>query len=255
MATSFKSLAIMLACALPPAGAPAWAQGDKLRVLVEDAAEPFSNPDGSGYANEVVEAAFAAAGVPVQLAVVPYARCKALVLAGVEVACFSMAWEPEFQGVVKFAQQPLYSVTPVYFQNRRHPLKARSEDQLGAGVSIGVVNGYEYPQSALKARERGARFVVARSELVNLKKLVLGRIDGALVMDSALRGTRQLVEEAGVAHDVSAAFASTRQDSHIGFSLKHPRGEAALADFNRGYALIAADGTLRRIAGKWAASR
>jgi len=246
---------LAIALALAPAGAPAWAQGARLRVLVEDAAEPFSNPDGSGYANEVVEAAFAAAGVTAELVVVPYARCKALVLAGAEPACFSMSWEPEFQGVVRFAQQPLFSVTPVYFQNRRRPLKARSEGQLGPGVSIGVVNGYEYPDSTLKARERGVRFEMARSELVNLKKLALGRIDAALVMESALRGTQQLVQEAGAAHDVSAAFASTRLDSHIGFSLKHPRGEAALADFNRGYALIAADGTLRRIAAKWAAAR
>ncbi len=253
MARSFNSIALlMLAAAVL---ATAGTQPEKLRVLVEDAAEPFSNADGSGYANEVVVAAFAAAGVNVELAVVPYARCKALVLAGVEAACFSMSREPGLQGAVKFAQIPLFSVTPVYYQSRRHPLKASKESELGVGVTIGIVNGYEYPDSAMKARERGANLVVARSEQINLKKLAAGRLDAALVMDNPLHGARQWAQEAGVDQQVVATFASARQDSYIGFSLKHPQGEWALAEFNRGYALILADGRHKKIAERWGAAR
>ncbi len=166
-----------------------------------------------------------------------------------------MSWEPELQGRVKFAQIPLFSVTPVYYQNRLRPLAASKESELGAGVSIGIVNGYEYPDSAMKARERGATFVAARSEQINLKKLAAGRIDAALVMDNALHGARQWAQEAGVANQVVASFTSVRQDSYIGFSLKHPKGEWALAEFNRGYALMQAEGQRRKIAEKWGAAK
>src|SRR5882672_804025 len=38
-----------------------------LKIMAEDAAEPFSRADGMGYANDVVKAAFHAAGVEIQL--------------------------------------------------------------------------------------------------------------------------------------------------------------------------------------------
>ena len=222
-----------------------------LRVMVEDDAEPFSNPDGSGYANEVVKAAFAAVGVKAELVVVPYARCKALVLSGAEAACLNMSWDAKFQGIVQFAQAPLFSVTPVYFQNRKHRLAAKSEAELGRGTTVGIVNGYEYPPSAMQAIARGVKFVNARSEQVNLKKLALGRLDAALVMDNALHGAKYWIQEANVGKDIVATFASTRQDSYIGFSLKHPQGKWALKEFSKGYAIILEAGTIRKIADKW----
>jgi ABC-type amino acid transport substrate-binding protein len=231
------------------------AQPSLVSILVEDDAEPFSRQDGSGYANEIVQAAFAAVGVKAELKVVPYARCKALVLAGSEAACFSMSWDASFQGVLQFSRKPLFSVTPIYFQNRKHRLAAKTESDLGGGLTIGIVNGYEYPESAMRAQTRGAAFAAARTEQVNLKKLALGRIDAALVMDNALHGASQWVRDAGVEKDVMATFASTRQDAYIGFSLQHPQGAWALAQFDKGYAAITETGVARKIADKWARSQ
>lgn len=239
--------ALALLASLASAAAPA-----PLRVLVEDDAEPFSRRDGSGYANEVVKAAFAAAGVAVELQVVPYARCKALVLSAAELACFSMSWQPEFEGVVQFARYPLFSVTPVYFQNRKKMLAASNEEQIGRGVRVGVVNGYEYPASALRVAGRGAQLVAARSEQVNLKKLALGRLDAALVMDNPLHGAAFWVREAGVEQDVVATFASTRMDAYLGFALAHPQGRWALDKFNQGYATLLATDALKAIEKRWA---
>src|SRR6185369_12478061 len=47
-----------------------------LPIAVEDDAGPWSQHDGTGFANDVVRAAFKATGVEVELLVVPYARCK-----------------------------------------------------------------------------------------------------------------------------------------------------------------------------------
>jgi polar amino acid transport system substrate-binding protein len=40
-------------------------------------------------------------------------------------------------------------------------------------------------------------------------------------------------------------------NSYIGFSNKHPEGRWSLQQFNRGFALIASNGTLRRIKADW----
>jgi hypothetical protein len=53
-----RALGLMLLCC---SVAPAWA-AHPLTVMVEDAAGPWSNPDGSGMANDLVKAAYAAAG-------------------------------------------------------------------------------------------------------------------------------------------------------------------------------------------------
>lgn len=226
-----------------------------LHILVEDASDPFSRADGSGYANEVVVAAFKAAGVDVVLDVVPYARCKAYVLRGLSVACFGMSWDPAFQGKIRFASAPLYSVTPIYFQNAGHRVAARSEAELGKGSNIGVVNGYEYPESALRAQARGAVFHAARSERINLKKLALNRLDLALVMTNDLQGTAFLPNDAGVAGQVVPAFASGKLDTFIGFSTQHAQGKWARDKFNHGYASLVKNGKFKEIWMRWATKK
>ena len=72
------------------ASAAATADATKQVTLgVEDDAGPWSYANGSGYANDLVKAAYAAAGWQVTLQVLPYARCKALAMAGKLAGCFS----------------------------------------------------------------------------------------------------------------------------------------------------------------------
>src|SRR4051812_28270989 len=87
--------------------------------MAEDAAQPFSGPDGTGYANDLVKAAFKAAGVQVTFDVVPYARCKREVEAGRTPACFSMSWDPGMGKSVIFSQAPIFQVYADVFANRQ----------------------------------------------------------------------------------------------------------------------------------------
>ena len=112
-----------------------------LTVLVEDAAGPWSKPDGSGMANDLVTAAYAAVGAEVTLEVVPYARCKALVMKGAAVACFSMSAAPEFERVVRLADQPLFRVYPRFYQRAGDAHKFRDDAAIPPGTRLGVVNG------------------------------------------------------------------------------------------------------------------
>ena len=237
---------------------PFWAPASEVsrispvEIYVEDNADPFSRPDGSGYANDVVTAALNAAGVNIKLTVVPYARCKQQVIKGRVAACFNMSYSKELANTVKLADTPLFSVTPVYFENLANPLKARRENELGEGDNIGIVHDYEYPDSAMQIVKRGGLLSPARSEQINLKKLAAGRLSSALVMTNDLTGASFWLDDAGVRGKVGIAFRSQgHQDAYFGVSTRHPRGLWLLEQYQSGMKRISSDGTLAKIKAKW----
>lgn len=232
-------LALPLACGAAP-----------IELMVEDAASPWSNSDGSGYANELVLAAFAAAHADVKLTVVPYARCKIYVMAGAVAGCFSMADAPELHGKVRFADAPLFLAYPRFFQNTARPVAARSLAELAPGTRVAIVNGYEYPPEVMRLEQRGIRLLAARSEAANLKKLAAGRVDLALAMMDDIKTDEVLLREAQV-EGVAFAFQAVSQGSYLGFSTAHPDGERARVLFNSGYAIIVANGVKRAVDRKW----
>src|SRR5688572_22083266 len=79
---------------------------ETIDVGVEDAAAPWSQPDGTGSANDLARAAFGAEGIDVRLHVLPYARCKQHVVNGELVACISMSPAPELEKTVRFSKEP-----------------------------------------------------------------------------------------------------------------------------------------------------
>jgi polar amino acid transport system substrate-binding protein len=223
-----------------------------LIIAVEDDAAPWSQHDGTGFANDVVRAAFKAAGVEVELMVVPYARCKMMALQGKAAACFSMSWLPEFAGKIIFAEKPLFNCYSDYFTGSERPLNVTGEKSLPKGTVVGVVRGYEYPHSVYELKKKGTVvFEESESDELNLKKLAMGRIDTALVNFNETKPAELLMARAGVTGQVKRAFRSGTLGSFIGFSMKYPQGAEALKSFNKGYRIISANGTRRKIELKW----
>jgi polar amino acid transport system substrate-binding protein len=241
---------IAVALALHATGASA--QRKSLVIAVEDAAAPWSYKDGTGYANDVVVAAFKATGFDAELRVVPYARCKRMAMNGDVPACFTMSPAPEFKGLIEFSEKPLFSCYAGYFYSVDRPPKVRRQEALSARTVVGTVLGYEYPPEFEQLVQRS--IVVTEqspSEEINLKKLALGRIDLALLNYNELKTPSWLIGKAGVTGKVKTTFRSGRLNSYIGFSKKHPDGLLALREFNRGFRLISANGTLRHIKQGW----
>ncbi|MEW9898625.1 transporter substrate-binding domain-containing protein [Chitinivorax sp. PXF-14] len=233
------------------AGPAGWARS-AMEIAVEDDAAPWSARDGTGFANDVVTAAYAAVDTPISLKVVPYSRCKALVVNAVVPACFSMSWSPELKGVVAFSQMPIFSVRSQFFQSTVRPIGVDHADQLPPGTVVGVVNGYEYPDAVYHLRDEGIlRFEPANSEQINLKKLAMGRIQLALLTDNRIKPSEALIASAGVRGQVQYAFDAGDMPAYIGFSLLHPAGSEAKKLFDRGYSVIRANGTLKQIEKKW----
>jgi ABC-type amino acid transport substrate-binding protein len=239
---------VLLGCAIA-AAAPA-ARPARLQILVEDAASPWSDRAGNGLANDLVRAAFAAAGVDVDLVVVPYARCKALVMQGGAAGCFSMSAAPELRNVVRFADKPLFTNTPRFYYSVDHKVTAKSVDELARGTRIGIVHGYEYPPFVAQLAKHGIIVETARSDVANLRKLSAGRIDLALVMTDEMRSENLIQQQAGV-KNIALAFNGTPMESFIGFSTRHPDGDALRRTFNAGYQVIIENGTRGSIEASW----
>ena len=247
---SWLGAGVALVLLAQSAGASAQAQA--LVIAVEDGAGPWSLRDGTGYANDIVVAAFKAMGVDVQLRVVPYARCKRMAMNGDVAGCFSMSPAPEFEGVIDLSDRPLFSCDAGYFFNVNKPPTVTRQEDLPPRTVVGTVIGYEYPRAFETLVAKG--LLVAESspsEEINLMKLALGRIDLALLTYNDMKSVSSLIERAGVGGKVGATFRSGILDSHIGFSRKHPDGSRALRQFNTGHRLITSNGTLERIRRVW----
>ena len=223
-----------------------------LTIMAEDAAQPFSRPDGTGFANDVVRAAFRAAGIDVALDVVPYARCKKEAEDGKVAGCFGMSWYKGVEKSVVFADKPIFRVYADVFLNRGAAGIRRPEDLTGPKL-VGIVNEYEYPNVVYNLRNNGVVLQAANDDNTNLRLLARGRLDAAIVMTNDLVPQAQKAVEAGVAREVVPAFRLGFEDSYVGFSVKHRQGESARRSFNAGYGRILADGTVEALRRKWTA--
>jgi polar amino acid transport system substrate-binding protein len=227
-------------------------QTKPLVLAVEDAAGPWSMADGTGYANDIVTAAFKAVGVEVELRLTPYARCKRMAINGDVAGCFNMSTSPELEGVIELSAKPLFIFYAGYFYNVSKPLKVTRQADLPLHTIVGTVLGYEYPPAFERLRADGVVVVdESPSESINLKKLVLGRVDLALLTYNEIKSPAWLTGRAGVNGQVKIAFRSGVMSCYIGFSKRHPQGAWALQQFNTGYQLISANGTLQRIRRTW----
>src|SRR6266496_66660 len=241
--------AISFILLLSPAG---YSQTKSLVIAVEDDAAPWSRADGTGYANDLVVAAFKAVGIEVELRAMPYARCKRMVVNGEIVGCLSMSPSQEFVGVVEFSARPLFTCYAGYFYNVDKPPQVRRQEDLPLKTVVGTVIGYEYPEAFENLRRKGVIIPEASpSEEINLKKLALGRVDLALLTYNEVKSSGWLIERAGVNGKVKTAFRAGVLDSYIGFSKKNPKGPWALQQFNKGYRLITTNGTVGRVKTRW----
>ena len=164
--------------------------------------------------------------------------------------CFSMSAAPELGSLVRFADKPLFSVTPRFYYNAGHPVTAKSVDALIRGMRVGIVHGYEYPPFLAALAQRGIVLESARSDVANLRKLAAQRVDIALVMTDEMRSEELIERQAGVGK-IGFAFASAPQASFIGFSAAHPDGDAQRRSFNARFKTISENGTSQAIQAKW----
>ncbi|MBV7569377.1 ABC transporter substrate-binding protein [Pseudomonas sp. PDM27] len=226
---------------------------ETLTIMVEDAAAPWSNSDGTGYANDVVLAAFKEMAVEARLKVVPYSRCKYMVLSGQVAACFNMSWQPEFQGKIKLAARPIFKVSNDVFESIKAPLPKPPDGQciLPPGTVVGITRDYEYSAQVIALQTSGVVFENSLSDLTSLQKLAARRFQAAVIMSNDLEVRNRKAQQSGTEDTVRFAFNCGLVNSTIGFSLSHPDGLRALEMYDEGYRRIEANGVLERLHRRW----
>lgn len=114
------------------AAQPTFAQ--TLVLAVENDAAPWSREDGTGYANELVEALYESVGIEVELKVMPYKRCKQLTVDGKIAGCFNMARIDALSEQIAFPDTPLFLEDIGYFHKTGTPLLAKTEAAISSGT-------------------------------------------------------------------------------------------------------------------------
>ena len=231
---------------------PAFAGSPVITIDAEDDAAPWSMADGTGYANDVVRAAFAAAGWQATFRVVPYARCKYEVLAGQVAGCFTVGKSLEVVRQMLFAEQPIIRPHMILFTAGNTFLKGCDPAKWSRVPLVGVVNGYEYSPKYDELLEKGLiKVAMSNSEISNIQKLVAGRVDAVLLSVDPTKSVEYLAGKAKVGQRLTPACDLGEIPSYIAFSPKHPDGRKAQDAFNTGYKIISGDGTEARIRKQW----
>src|SRR5579872_5704611 len=179
----------------------------EITIMVEDASEPFSRADGSGYANDLVRAAYKAVGVKLTLNVVPYARCKEFLKRAMVPGCFAMSSSKDLDNTgIVFSREPLFQVYADVFLNsasQRHP---KSLADIPPRSTIGIINGYEYPDEVYEMEKAGIHLERNIDDSANLKMLAHNRLDAAILMTSDFENITRRRDTGGPRNLIRFAF-------------------------------------------------
>lgn len=227
----------------------AWAQ--RIRIGAEDDWRPYSYVvDGKpvGFVVDLVRAAWAAAGVEVDLVPLPYARCMKEVDNGTLAGCFDTLRDPRTESRYLWHRKPLFKARiGIYGRSQGAATSGRVEPADLLGHRIGVTNGYDYGEAF--DNDNRMRRDVAPSDLTSLRKLVAGRVDYALVFDRVAQEIARVHPELGQGFVQRGVLVEPLL--YLSFTLRQPGLEALVARFDAGLDKIHKSGEYARIEARW----
>jgi polar amino acid transport system substrate-binding protein len=217
-----------------------------LTLAVEDAWEPYANPDGTGMSVEIVTAAFRSVGVDVVLEVLPYARVLHEVKSGKYVGGFNVAREASREDDFLWGREMLFLAHAHYYHHKSRPLRVQDVRSLQGGEKIGVIRGYEYGN--LFHDHQGIVRVWANRHDQIIDMLRLGRVQAVIMFEKTAGLYRRKMH---LADEVQAAFPSEPSRIFVAFSRRHPEATRYLELLDEGLRRIKADGTYQTILDKY----
>ena len=223
---------------------------DKVLIGAEDDWRPYAYVSGGepvGFAVDIVKAAWAAAGVSLELVPLPYARCLRMVDNGDLDGCFDTLRDARTEAHYRWHRQPLFKAR-IAIYGRAGGQNSSVMGPAGLlGKRVGVTNGYDYGATF----DNNSRMVrdVAMSDLASLRKLVAGRVDYALVYDRVARHIADL-------HPELAPFFVQRGVLvepllYLSFKRKGNVLGPLITKFDQGLANIRKSGDYARIEARW----
>jgi len=203
---------------------------------------PYSNQDGTGMANEIVQAAYEAVNIDVKFNVGPYNRLLKMVRNGELLGAFNVPKEKSNESDYLFGKTPIFTAQSAYYYNKEHPLSARRKEDLKNGERIGVVFDYGYGDF-FSGNDKIVKIPV-RSDQLNIRKLAKARVDAIILYDKT---ARKFLRDEGLSALILKAFVSECGDIHVAFSKSFPNAQHYADKLDEGLAIITASGVLKQI--------
>lgn len=227
------------------------AHAETITLVSEDNWYPYAAfKDGkiSGFAVDVIEAAYAKVGIKVEFISAPYSRCLMLVKTGRALGCFDSLNDVTLAPDFLFHHEPLFkAVIGIYATN---PAQAKPVYPVNLrGRRVGFTHEYTYGDEIEK--DKKILREVAPSDLSNLRKLLLGRSDFSLVYTRIvdyLEGAYP-AEFKGKIHQVGIAV---EDKLYVSFSKSWPDAKRYAKLLDQGLIAIREDGTYQQLEKKWA---
>src|SRR5471032_3371032 len=243
-----RILLTALALAAPPTLARA-AEHLTVTLTIHDY-PPFIGPQlpYGGLLSRVVTEAFRLSDVDVKFTPVSSNRAITGVMMGLYDGGFGWAHAADRDRKLLYSDNSIYTFRMVFFQRRGedHPWKTLADL---APLQIGSTLGDHYSDEFSALQENNKLHVqVAASDLNNMRKLLVGRIDlfpmeeeaGKLLIQSALTPTEQnLLSYQGVPISAVPTYLVLRRTL--------PRAQELIARFDRGYRLLLESGHLAKL--------
>ncbi len=199
-----------------------------------------------GMVPEIVQAAFAAAGVSIELVSLPYSRCMKMAESDLLLGCFDTLRNPLLEKKYRWAAHPLLRARIDIYARKDAPDTPVHYDDL-YGKRIGVTNGYEY--GAVFDGDSAMRRDVGDSDLFALRKLAAGRIDYALVYTRIAAAAVR--EHADLRGRIKSVGTLIEPDIYLSFAPHYPSIGQYIAAFDAGMARIIRNGEYARIEARW----
>lgn len=219
-------------------------------LLAEDDYFPYSSRGESGQAQgicvDLVRRAFANVGIRVRYETSPFDRAMARVRDGQAVACFNTPREERIEKDYIWPRNMLYRSQTLFYA-RRDFLGRIDEMRDLDGLRLGLTMGYGYGDAI--ARHTGVEKVWGRSDEMNMRKLLAGRID--LVAQNPYIAQRLLARLRATDRVKPVGTLPGSRDMYIVFSARHPQGPRLAKAFDRGFDILRQSNEYARIFARW----
>jgi len=226
------------------------ARAETITLIGEDDWYPYSGlKDGRirGFAADIIEAAYAAAGIQVKFTSAPYSRCLMLAQTGQALGCFDSLQDAKLASLFIFHKEPIFKAVIGIYARENDKLPAITRLDL-RGHQVGVTHGYTYGSDI--ENDAGIIRETAPSDLSNLRKLLRGRSDYSLVYTRVadhLRVTHPQ-EFQGKIKQVGVAL---EDKLFVSFSKSWPGAARYAQLLDSGLVTIRANGTYTKIEQRW----
>lgn len=226
------------------------ANAETITLVGEDNWYPYAAlKDGkiSGFAVDVIEAAYAKVGIKVQFTSAPYSRCLMLARSGQALGCFDSVNDVTLQPDFIFHREPLFKAAiGIYATAKPQSGTLKASDLRGS--KVGVTHEYTYGSEI--ENDRKILREVAPSDLSNLRKLLLGRSEYSLVYTRVADHLQVAYpgEFKGKIHQVGTA---AEDKLFVSFSKVWPDANRYVRLLDEGLIRIRGDGTYSKLEQKW----